>query len=398
MLNLIPVALLLALGATLSPAAADETPPVKLRVATYNLALTDDSAGAVRERLRGDDDQARRLAAVIQAVRPDILLLNELDRDEDGEAARLFRERYLAAGQFDQQPLHYAFTFEATVNTGVDSGLDLDQDGQLGGPGDAWGFGRHPGQYGMLVLSRYPIDRDAVRTFQELRWAELPGATGPLDPDTGKPWYPDELWSQLRLSSKSHWDLPIDTPLGRIHLLAAHPTPPAFDGPERRNVARNHDELRLWRDYLDGADWIVDDQGQRGGLPAAARFVIAGDLNADPADGSSTPDAIGQLLNHPRVQPEPAPSSAGSEAASLTFLPGNGEALAQRGDPATDTANFGGRLGNLRVDYVLPSLGFSVVDSGVYWPKYGEPGSDWVTASDHRLVWVDLEPGIENRE
>ena len=45
---------------------------------------------------------------------------------------------------------------------------------------------------------------------------------------------------------------------------------------------------------------------------------------------------------------------------------------------------------NLRVDYVLPSTGLHVRDSGVFWPRAGEPGSDWVGATDHRLVWVDL--------
>src|SRR3546814_2632341 len=54
----------------------------------------------------------------------------------------------------------------APVNTGVPSGLDLDGSGTVGGEGrdrgnDAWGYGLHPGQYGMLVLSRYPIDTDA---------------------------------------------------------------------------------------------------------------------------------------------------------------------------------------------------------------------------------------------
>jgi len=47
----------------------------------------------------------------------------------------------------------------------------------------------------------------------------------------------------LRLSSKSHWDVPIDIPLGagltkRVHMLLHHPTPPAFDGPEGRNLLR----------------------------------------------------------------------------------------------------------------------------------------------------------------
>ena len=62
-------------------------------------------------------------------------------------------------------PVDYPYAFIAPSNTGVPSGLDLDRDGETGGPNDAWGFGFHPGQYGMLVLSRFPIDQAAARTF-----------------------------------------------------------------------------------------------------------------------------------------------------------------------------------------------------------------------------------------
>jgi len=385
-------------------ASAPPTAPV-LRVATYNIALNADAPGGVIERLQRGDADARRLAAVIQHVRPDILLLNELDFDEAGRAAELFRMNYLGVGQLRQAPINYPYFFSAPVNTGIDSGLDLDGDGALGGPGDAWGFGRHPGQYGMLVLSRYPIDTSAARTFQTLRWADLPGAVGPLHPDTGTPWYAPKIWAQLRLSSKSHWDLPIDTPLGRIHLLAAHPTPPAFDGPEQRNVVRNADEIRLWLQYLDGAGWMRDDHGREGGLADDARFVIAGDLNADPVDGSGRREIIQALLDHPRVQATPTPHSAVSPTAALTFSSDNGAALAavepgrdSNTGTGSDTADFGERSGQLRVDYVLPSIGFTVQRAGVFWPKRGETGSDWVTASDHRLVWVDLMPGTETQD
>ena len=101
---------------------------------------------------------------------------------------------------------------------------------------------RVAGQYGMLVLARHPIETRDVRTFQMLRWSTMPGARQPADPATGQGWYAPEAWSQLRLSSKSHWDVPVRTPMGRIHLLAAHPTPPVFDGPENRNGLRNHDD------------------------------------------------------------------------------------------------------------------------------------------------------------
>lgn len=56
----------------------------------------------------------------------------------------------------------------------------------------------------------------------------------------------------LRLSSKSHWDLPDYVGDRVVHVLAAHPTPPVFDGPEDRNGLRNADEIRFWADYVAG--------------------------------------------------------------------------------------------------------------------------------------------------
>ena len=62
-----------------------------------------------------------------------------------------------------------------------------------------------------------------------------------------------------------------------------------------------------------------------------------------------------------------------------------------RGPAENDTADFSDRIpGNLRVDYVLPSRSFKVVDSGVFWPLAGEPAADLIDLSDHRLVWIDV--------
>ncbi len=368
-------------------AAATQRP---LRVATFNVSLWGPAPGALIQRLAGDDAKARKLAAVIQHLRPDLLLLNEFDYDAEGRAIALFNDRYLMVGQHGQSPIEYPHRFAAPVNTGVPSGLDLDGDGRSDGPGDAWGYGLHPGQYGMLVLSRHPIAADAVRTFQHLRWSAMPGALRPTLPD-GTSFHADDIWAQLRLSSKSHWDVPVDTPQGRVHFLVAHPTPPVFDGPEDRNGRRNHDEIRLWTAYVAGAeaDWLCDDQGRCGGLSSDTRFVIAGDMNADPVDGESHAGAIAQLLEHPRVLRHAAPRSAGGALAGQS-----GDAnFAQRGDHGEDTGAFSPRVGNLRADYVLPSVGWRIVDSGVFWPVPGEPGSDWLDASDHHLVWLDLLPG-----
>lgn len=365
-------------------------PPDSIRVASFNTSLSADADGGLVSRLAVDfDEQAMAIGAILQRVRPDIVLLNEFDHDPEGRSVRRFLTRYLARSLHGGEPIEYPYHYTAPVNTGEPSGLDLDGDGRVGGPGDAWGYGRFPGQYGMLVLSRFPIERTAVRSFREFRWAEQPGALRPMDPATGQPFHPDEVWSQLRLSSKSHWDLPIRLPNGRtLHLLAAHPTPPAFDGPEDRNGRRNHDEIRLWADYLDpaGAGYLRDDAGGVGGLPLDADFVIVGDYNADPNRGGSVPGAIQQLLAHPRVDARFVPQSAGAVAAQ-----GAGASARKRRAHAADTSDFREPdPGNLRVDYMLPSRGWTVLGGGVFWPEPGQDGADWVEASDHRLVWLDL--------
>ena len=365
---------------------------VPVRVATYNTSLYDDEEGGLIRRLESGDAHARDIAAVIQRVRPDIVLLNEFDYDTAHRAADLFQRQYLEVAQAGGEPLRYPYRYLAPVNTGVPSGLDLDNNGTAGGNGrargnDAWGYGLHPGQYGMLVLSRYPINSESIRTFQHLRWSTLPGALQPRDPRTGQPWYAPAIWTKLRLSSKSHWDVPIRTPGGTVHLLAAHPTPPVFDGPENRNGARNFDEIRLWKEYVsgDGQPWLCDDAGRCGGLPAHAQFVIVGDYNADPDDGDGIPGAIRQLLGHPRVAAsQRIPRSAGAvECAADRGLP-------RKGNPAAHTGDFGPRVGTLRLDYVLPSHGLHVLDAGVFWPASGDPDAALAGTSDHRLVWVDF--------
>jgi endonuclease/exonuclease/phosphatase family metal-dependent hydrolase len=388
MLSRLALLLMLPLAACQANSATKPA-PATLRVATYNSSLNDDRAGGLISRLEAGDDNARRIAAVIQHQRPDLLLVNEFDYDPGERAADLFQREYLEKDQFGQQAIHYAYRYLAPVNTGVPSGMDLDNNGKIEGGNDAWGFGKHPGQYGMLVLSRYPIDAKAVRSFQLFKWKDLPGAKSPIDPKTGKDWYAPEVWKQLRLSSKSHWDVPVQTPLGLVHFLVDHPTPPVFDGPEDRNGLRNVDEIRLWAEYISGkpAPWLCDDRGQCGGLPSDQPFVIAGDHNADPIDGDSTGHPMDQLLGSARVLRYAAPESNGAVESGLLVGRGN---IGQKNPPAQDTGNFGPRIGNLRLDYVLPSQEFRVIASGVFWPKVGETGSEWIDVTDHHMVWLDL--------
>ncbi len=395
------VVLLIAQSLGPTSAQTGERPADILRVGTYNVSFYRDREGQLIEDFRKGDNQVRSIAEVIRRVRPDVLLLNEIDyvdpRSNTSFGTREPIIRFLdfidpGGNEVRRAPRFYKHWFATTVNTGVPTGLDLDRDGATDGPGDAYGWGRYPGQFGMALYSRFPIQPE-YRTFQKFLWKDMPDAKLPVDPDTGEPYYSEEILEVFRLSSKSHWDVAIDVELeGRkhkIHFLCSHPTPPVFDGPEDRNGKRNHDEIRLWADYIDPerSDYLVDDHGRRGGLAEDASFVILGDLNADPIDGNSAP-AIEQLLKHPRINADKTPTSEGAVIASRARPDLNGE---HQGDASDDTTDFSGDgHGNLRVDYVLPSRELAVVDSGVFWPKPGEPGSEAIKATDHRLVWVDL--------
>ncbi|EFF42860.1 conserved hypothetical protein [Xanthomonas citri pv. aurantifolii str. ICPB 11122] len=369
----------------------------QLRIATYNTSLYSDEAGGLIRELQGDSAHARKIAAVLQRVRPDLVLLNEFDFDPEHRAADLFQQRYLQVAQpGGGEALRYPYRYLAPVNTGVPSGLDLDNNGSAGGEGrargnDAWGYGLHPGQYGMLVLSRYPIDAQAVRSFQLLKWSALPGALRPIDPASKTSYYSDAIWAQLRLSSKSHWDVPVRTPVGVVHALVSHPTPPVFDGAEKRNAARNHDELQLWRAYLDNAPdsqrWLCDDKGGCGGLAADARFVILGDLNNDPVDGAGRHEAIRALIHHPRVLQYPTPHSDGGPEKTAEYA---ALGIAHSGDPHQVTGDFGPQAGTMRLDYVLPSRQFTLIGSGIFWPASNAPEAAIADGSDHHAVWIDL--------
>ena len=343
----------------------------------------------------GNNPQLLNCAEILRRVRPDVVLINEIDapssvEDRDSvnpaeNAAELFIKQYLATNRSGLEPLTYPYIYIAPSNTGIPTGHDLDNDGKTDGPADSFGFGRYPGEYGMALLSRFPIQADGVRTFRKLLWKEMPGNLMP-DGKEGRPdFYCQAEIDLFRLSSKSHWDLPVSIRGKVIHLLCSHPTPPVFDGPEDSNGRRNFDEIRFWSDYLTGhksAEWIHDDRGGKGGLPDDAPFVILGDLNAEPVRGDATYGkmAIDLLLTHPRVS-DPRPTSVGA-----TEQP---DKLGLKGFLPFKTSDFG------RLDYVLPAKGLRSVRSGVFWPSLKSPWFHLVdtpkSSSDHRLVWVDVE-------
>jgi endonuclease/exonuclease/phosphatase family metal-dependent hydrolase len=369
-----------------------------VRIATFNVSMYRQQQGQLIEALAADSDpQIMAVAKIIGEVNPDILLINEFDYDADGKALELFQQNYLTDSQSN-----YPFTYVVPSNTGVSSGVDLDNSGEIvsepGAPGyggDAFGFGNYQGQYGFAIVSRYPIDIDNIRSFRNFLWKDMPNNVMPTD------WYSATAQERFRLSSKNHVDVPINIDGQVVHILATHPTPPTFDGPEDRNGKRNHDEIRLFADYItpNEAGYLVDDNGIKGGLVANARFVLMGDLNADPHDGDSYNNSIRQLIDHPKVN-DTQPKSNGGPAAAEIARGGNTE---HKSPASTDTSDFRdinddgtNAVGNLRLDYVLPSKNLEVAGSGVYWPAEGEAGYDLVgpgfppISSDHRMVWVDV--------
>lgn len=363
----------------------------QIRFATFNASLSRNTGGELADQLAaGNHEQIKKIAAIIRTVRPDVILLNEFDYagEQASRAVEHFQSNYLSRPVNNLKPIEYSYAYTNEVNTGIPSGMDLDGNGKTTDPTDCFGFGRHPGQYGMLVLSRFPLGK--VRTFQKFLWKDMPGALLPIQPDSDKPFYSNATLEIFRLSSKSHWDVPVKTPQGEIHFLVCHPTPPVFDGPEDKNGTRNHDEIRFWADYISSQSnsYFIDDSGRRGGLSEDARFIIAGDLNADPIDGDSTNQAISLLLDNPLIRDPRPQSKGGIEAAQLQAKINT----THRGKPGLDTGDFSDRSpGNLRIDYVLPDRKLKILGTGVFWPESDLISAQWISASDHRLVWLDIK-------
>jgi endonuclease/exonuclease/phosphatase family metal-dependent hydrolase len=379
------------------PALAPAT-SAPLRVATWNVSLFGDAPGDVAALLSDPGSaKAAALARVLQEVRPDVLLLNEIDAD-GGRALDLLADRWLAEPQGGARPLSYPHRFSPPSNTGQPSGLDLDRDGVVttepGGRaygGDAFGFGVYPGQYGLAVLSRLPIVE--VHTFAELPWSSLPGARWPDDLTTPEPgdFWPAEVRDAARLSSKTHADVTLDAGFGPLHLWVSHPTPPVFDPPTTdRNRVRNAEELGLTVRWLDGAA-LIDDDGVEARLPDDAAVIVLGDLNNDPWDGQGDHAAIQALLRHPRLL-DAHPRSDGAVADALRE---GGANLNHAGPADEDTAEVAAGVGNLRLDHALPSANLGLLGAGVFWPRPDDPAAAWLVAggepvSDHHLVWVDV--------
>lgn len=319
------------------------------RIATYAAPLSRDGPGLLLRDIRKDEDlQIAAIRAIIARVDPDVLVLTDFDYDLESHALQAFN-----ATLPDPYPQHFAIR----PNTGIATGLDMDQNGRTGEARDAQGYGRFAGDGGMAILSRLPVMAEDVQDWSGLLWRDLPGAT--LPQVDGAPFLPDDVSAIQLLSTSGHWVVPIKPEHGSVfHLLSFSATPPVFDGPEDRNGLRNRDELRLWQVLLDG------------GLgPVPESFVIAGNANLDPLDGAGFSTVMARFLANPMLQ-DPLP-----------------------GLPTANWDDDG--PGDLRVSYVLPSTDWRVTDAGVFWPApdgadAGLLGDDGLAAGVHHLVWVDI--------
>jgi hypothetical protein len=394
MYKLMPFCLLLltACSATTQHEPSDN----RLTVATFNVSMearnyldqenADDLALGpqllIEHLADGKHPQIRNIAEIIQRTRPSIILLNEFDFiDNPKQGIRAFINNYLNKSQNGSTPIDYPYVFYAPSNTGLPTTFDLENNGTSERFGaDAQGFGLYTGHYGMVLLSQYPIINEDIRTFQRFLWSDMPGALIPTDVETGQPFYNKWAWENLRLSSKSHWDIPINVNGDVIRVLASHPTPPVFDGPEDRNGKRNHDEIRFWLDYItpEKGAYIYDDRGVYGGLSQDASFVILGDQNASPDRVNDTKPVISELLASAQVNNQFTPKSE----AGKNNRPDNNYGQYH-------TASWGARA-----DYVIPSKHFTVIKGGVFWPNVGDDlyrlVKDRASSSDHRLVWLRL--------
>ena len=225
--------------------------------------------------------------------------------------------------------------------------------GRLGRLRDAQGYGDFTGQRGAggavaaAHRGRHRSQRDAVA-----RPAGQPDARGrPCGRAAAVP------------ASSGTWRC--DTRRAAAPAGACAATPPAFE--PIAASARNHDEVTFWLTHLPDAP-----------------FAILGNLNVDPQDGDGDPATLAALAEGHAGQPAPR---GAWQPPRTDRMPG------RRGDPALDTAEYDRAPGNLRLDYVLPAQGLSVLASGVVWPAPEDPLAEAVATgvAPAWLVWVDLD-------
>ena len=270
--------------------------PTEVRFATFNASLNRGTAGQLVTDLSAPGNaQASGAAETIQRADADVILVNEFDyaaRRRGGRAV----PRQLPRGRPERRRTgRLPLLLRRAVQHGHPDRLRPQQQRRRGRPrhqaggDDAFGFGLFPGQYGMVVYSKYPI---ADRRRPHLPALPLEGHAGrrccpttrrrPRRP-TGTPprsstssGCPRSRTGTCRSSCPAASRSTSSSPTRRRPPSTAPRTATA-----RATTTRSASGPTTSRGGS-AASYIYDDEGATGGLGRGQDFVIAGDQNADP--------------------------------------------------------------------------------------------------------------------
>ena len=367
-------------------AAATPSPPGNtVRFATFNASLNRARRGPAASPTcrRPTTPRPATVAEIIQRVRPDVLLINEFDFDADGTALRLFQQQ-LPVRRRTTAPRRSAtrYRFIAPSNTGIPSGFDLNNYGtSIGGPGRRLRLRRLPGpvRHGRLLAATRstpttsgPSSTSSGRTC---RARCCPTTRPPRRRPTGTP---PRSWPSSRCRPRATGTCRSRSAARPSTSWSATPPRRCSTVPRTATARRNHDEIRLWADYVTPGAERLHLRRRRQARRARARgaaFVIAGRPELRPA----------RRRQHPRLDPAAAGQPAGqhhrhpdqrrgrSEQAEAA---GRGRTSPTESDPRVRHRRLRRQLpgpGNLRADYVLPSSDLRIRNSGIFWPTVDDP-------------------------
>ena len=228
----------------------------------------------------------------------------------------------------------------------------------------------------------------------------MPGALLPDDPATPAPadWYSPAELDVFRLSSKSHWDLPIligrqgralpDEPSDAAGLRRRRRT-----GTARGTSTRSASGPTTSRPARGG--YIYDDAGRSGGLEPGIAVRDRRRPELRPA----------RRRQHPGRDPATARAPARQHDSSTPASPGaveqnalqGGVNLTHRSDPKLRHRRLRRRRTAATCGPTTCCRGRTCTSStrGVFWPLMADPlfrlvGVFPFPTSDHRLVWVDV--------
>lgn len=246
-----------------------ELSETSLRVATIATTLSGENPGELNQALlTGTNREATRVAASITEFSPDLVVLTGMDAD--ATAVDSFKSLYLNSIENQLRDVDYPYSYLAVGVKGAQSGADLDGDKVVGGAGDAWGQGAFAEQASIVVLSKYPINPDAVTSVSTLKWSAVKdnqlkdsGLNGPLA-------------ASIPVFNNGLWDIPIQYRGEDIRILAAQ-TETATSSYDFA-APRQQDQLKVIGDYIAGTDYVRDDHGERVKGLKDAHYVLTGAL------------------------------------------------------------------------------------------------------------------------